>query len=199
MTPRLKEKLGEHVGKGNLVAEVYELERVTPEIVISEKEIGEVKRGQPVILRARAYPETSFAGTVKAISPIAADSNGPEWKVFRVMVEMAETTNLLRSEMTGSAKIFCGRRSIFHLLTRRLARSGLPAAVRASLGSAIVFTNRRATRLKKSMGSGIAFRLIRQMPSSSKAHDPCSPWWSTCASSPPWTGTRQIPIVPGPL
>lgn len=121
-TPRLKEKIGQQVNKGDLIAEVYELEHVMPEIIVSEKEIGEVKPGQQVILRARAHPEVSLSGTVKAISPRAGDSDGPERKVFRVAVAMDSPTALLKPEMTGNAKILCGKRSIFHLVTRRIAR-----------------------------------------------------------------------------
>jgi multidrug resistance efflux pump len=121
-TPRLREKIGEQVAKGDLIGEVYEIEHVTPEISVSEKEIGDVKPGQEVILRARAHPETTFSGKVKAISPRGADSEGPERKVFRVMVEMPDAAGLLKPEMTGNAKILCGQRSIFHLFTRRLAR-----------------------------------------------------------------------------
>jgi multidrug resistance efflux pump len=121
-TPKLKERIGEQVNKGDLVAEVYELVHVTPEILVSEKEIGEVKRGQKVILRARAHPEASLSGTVTAISPRAADSDGPERKVFRVTVTMDSPTTLLKPEMTGNAKILCGNRTIFHLVTRRITR-----------------------------------------------------------------------------
>jgi putative peptide zinc metalloprotease protein len=121
-TPRLKEKRGAHVAKGDLIAEVHELRRVTPEISMSEKEIGEVQPGQHVTLKARAYPEASFSGIVKAISPSAADSSGPERRVFRVIVTMDQNNDLLRPEMTGNAKIFCGKRSIFQLLTRRITR-----------------------------------------------------------------------------
>ena len=121
-TPKLKEKIGEQINKGDLLAEVLEVVHVTPEIMVSEKEIGEVKLGQRVILKARAHPEVSLSGTVKAISPRAADSDGPERKVFRVMVQMEQPTSLLKPEMTGNAKIYCGKRTLLHLLTRRVAR-----------------------------------------------------------------------------
>jgi hypothetical protein len=75
-----------------------------------------------VTLKARAYPETSLSATVKAIAPRADDSEGPDRKVFRVLVAMNEPTSLLKPEMTGNAKIHCGKRSVFHLLTRGIAR-----------------------------------------------------------------------------
>jgi putative peptide zinc metalloprotease protein len=122
VTPRLKEKRGSHVEKGDLIAQVDELDRVTPEIIVSEKEIGDVIPGRPVTLKARAYPEMTFAGTVEAVSPAAVDSDGPERRVFRVIVQMDQKNDLLRPAMTGNAKIYCGKRPIFQLLTRRIAR-----------------------------------------------------------------------------
>ena len=122
VTPRLKEKRGAHVAKGDLIAEVHQLDRVAPEIIVSEKEIGDVAAGRHVMLKARAYPEMTFAGTVKAVSPAAVDSDGPERRVFRVIVEMDQKNDLLRPAMTGNAKIDCGTRPLFQLLTRRIAR-----------------------------------------------------------------------------
>jgi putative peptide zinc metalloprotease protein len=122
VTPKLREKRGEHVTKGALIAEVFEVERVLPEIVISEKDIGEVAVGHPVVLKARAYPGRSFAGRVNAIAPRAADSGGVERKVFRVTVQLDNHGGVLKPEMTGNAKISCGPRTIASLLTRRVAR-----------------------------------------------------------------------------
>jgi putative peptide zinc metalloprotease protein len=122
VTPKLAEKRGEHVVKGALIAEVFEVDRVLPEIVVSEKDIGDVAVGRPVILKARAYPGRSFSGRVKAVAPRAADSGGIERKVFRVTVELDDHSGLLKPEMTGNAKIVCGPRTVSSLLTRRLAR-----------------------------------------------------------------------------
>jgi putative peptide zinc metalloprotease protein len=122
VTPRLKEKRGARVEKGDLIAQVHELERVVPEIIVSEKEIGDVAPGSHVILKARAYPEMSFSGTVRAVAPAATEADGPERRVFRVIVQMDRKNDLLRPAMTGNAKIYCGKRPIFHLLTRRIAR-----------------------------------------------------------------------------
>jgi multidrug resistance efflux pump len=122
-TPKLIEKVGEHVKKGDLILKVYELKTVLPEVAISEKEIAEVKPGQKVVLKARAYPERSFTGRVRSVAPAGAvDETGLGRKVFRVTVVMDGASDLLKPEMTGNAKIFCGSRSIWHLLTRRIAR-----------------------------------------------------------------------------
>jgi len=120
--PRLREKVGEQVHKGDLIARVFELDRTTPEVIISEKEIGDVTPGQKVVLKARAYPDNALTGRVKAIAPAANDDTDLARKVFRITIEMDGDSQLLKPEMTGTAKIFCGDRSIWNLLTRRTQR-----------------------------------------------------------------------------
>jgi multidrug resistance efflux pump len=122
-TRRLKEKLGQNVRKGELIATVQELGTVTAELAIPEKEIADVKLGQRVVLKARAYPEKNFAGTVAAIAPIANREANPQGqKVFLVTTQIRNESHLLTSEMTGNARIYCGQRRVVDLLTRRLAR-----------------------------------------------------------------------------
>ena len=41
---------------------------MTAEIIIPEKEIADVKPGQKILVRSRAYPNMAFAGTVKTIA-----------------------------------------------------------------------------------------------------------------------------------
>jgi hypothetical protein len=45
-----------------------------------------------------------------------------EKKTIRVTIELDEPTGLLKPEMTGNAKIFCGKRRLYELLSRRIAR-----------------------------------------------------------------------------
>jgi len=121
-TPKLREKIGQYMKKGDLIAEVHELKTVRAEIAMSEKEMDDVKVGQTVVLKARTYPEKDFAGTVTGIAPAAIKEEVWGGKVFRVTTEIDNAGLLLKPEMTGNAKIFCGQRRIFDLLTRRLAR-----------------------------------------------------------------------------
>ena len=65
-TPKLKEKLGQNVKKGELIAQVHELKTIRAEISVSENEIGDVQVGQEVVLKARAYPEKSFYGKISS-------------------------------------------------------------------------------------------------------------------------------------
>jgi multidrug efflux pump subunit AcrA (membrane-fusion protein) len=122
-TPKPKEAIGRYVTKGDLIVEVHALRTITAEIAVPESEIGEVKVGQHVALKTRAFPETTFSGTVAAIAPVGIkEEEGWRGKVFRVTTEIDNADLLLKPGMTGAAKVFCGSRPIFELLTRRLAR-----------------------------------------------------------------------------
>ncbi|MDA2927344.1 efflux RND transporter periplasmic adaptor subunit [Acidobacteria bacterium AH-259-G07] len=122
-TPKLKEKIGQHVKKGDLIAEVHELKTIRAEIPISEKEIADVKVGQMVVLKARAYPKKSFHGKVTSIAPMArAEDEGRGGRTILVTTELDNPSLFLKSEMTGNAKIYCGKRRIFDLMTRGFTR-----------------------------------------------------------------------------
>ena len=122
-TPKPKEKIGQHVKKGDLIVQVHALKTVRVEMAIPEKEIGDVKVGQTVALKARPYPHEAFHGTVTAIATTA--TGGAEGRVGKVILVTTHIDNpalLLKPEMTGNAKIFCGPRPIIDLLSRRLVR-----------------------------------------------------------------------------
>ena len=125
-TPKLKERIGQLVPKGELIATVHELKTVTAEIVSPENEIADVKVGQKVTLKARAYPWERFEGKVTSIAPIATkEDQGPGGLGARNVLVSCRIDNpslLLKSEMSGRAKIYCGQRRILDLITRRFAR-----------------------------------------------------------------------------
>lgn len=133
---RLRDLVGTHVNKGDLLVSVQELDTITTQIVLPEKEIGDVTVGQVVAVKARAHPERTFYGQVTSIAttatsnleegnptPVPAppgESGGP--KAVLVTSRIDNRAHLLKPEMTGKAKIYCGGRRIIDLMTRRLAR-----------------------------------------------------------------------------
>lgn len=120
-TPKPKEKVGQKIEKGELILEVYDTHVVQVETRVPEKEIGDVQIGQQVILKARAYPNESFSGTVKSIAPVVMeDEDRINSNVVRVITEIDNKALLLKPLMTGHSKIYCGKRSIIDLITRRL-------------------------------------------------------------------------------
>lgn len=122
-TRKLKEKVGQHVPKGELIAEVHAVRRVTAEVAIPEKEIGDVALGQSVRLKARAYPHKNFHGTVVAIAPIATKPEPfQDQRTVLVTTEIDNASFLLKPEMSGLAKIYCGQCRAGELLFRRFVR-----------------------------------------------------------------------------
>jgi len=119
-TPKLKEKVGQNVKKGDLIAQVHELKTIRAEIAVSENEMGDVQVGQEVILKARAYPYKSFYGKISSLATTAIKGdNGQPTRTVLVTTEIDNDSFLLKPEMSGNAKIYCGRRSIIDLVTRR--------------------------------------------------------------------------------
>jgi len=132
----LKELNRQLVKKGDLIAKVYALNKVSAQILISEKEIAAIAVGQKVELRTRAYPSQTFEGIVTSIATSAQSSSGSEQEPAtastasatgsRTIVVSTEIDNqllLLKPGMTGQAKIFCGRWPVRDLVTRRASQT----------------------------------------------------------------------------
>jgi multidrug resistance efflux pump len=122
-THRLKEKLGATVKKGDLIAQVQEVNTVTAEISIPENEIADVQLGQSVLLKTRARVRDSFHGTLVSISPVASKpADGLAQRNFLVVTQLDNSARLLKPEMSGNAKIYCGERRLYEIVFRRLVR-----------------------------------------------------------------------------
>ena len=122
VTKKLNEKRGQFVRKGDLIAEVVETATVSAETSIPEKEVADVRIGQQVAVKIRADPEKSFHGTVAAIAPTVSDKGATPGQTVTVTTVLHNEAQLLKPGMTGMARISCGKRTFFDLLTRRLAR-----------------------------------------------------------------------------
>lgn len=123
VTEHLHDLHGKLVHRGDLIVEIYDFRIVKAELLIPEKEIGDVTIGQGVTLKARAYPGRSFKGKVVAIAPRAISSaDGLNRKMIRVTTEISNPDLALMPGMTGYGKINAGDRSIFDIITRRMVR-----------------------------------------------------------------------------
>jgi multidrug resistance efflux pump len=133
-TRQLKELRHQLLKKGDLILKVYDITTVTAQIFVSERELEGITVGQRVELMARAYPGTTFHGTVTSIATSAQGGTGtisqagmftsgsadPNKSII-VTTRIDNQSLLLKPEMTGQAKIFCGSRGFADLVTRRLA------------------------------------------------------------------------------
>jgi len=139
---QLHEMKGVFVKKGDLIAKIYDLKTIIVEIPVSETEIADVKTGQPVVLKARAWPQMTFHGEVTSIAiatpgisssssadpatsatAVTGGSIAATPKTFLVTTEIDNRSLLLKPGMTGQAKIICGRRHLFELAARQIART----------------------------------------------------------------------------
>ena len=129
----LRELPGQLVSKGALLAKVYELRALDVEIAVPEKDIGVVTIGQPVLIRARAYPGRSFSGKVVSIAPAVSGTVRPvredvppesaptsaSGRTILVTTVIENAGQMLKPGMTGQAKILCGQRPVYRLMLRR--------------------------------------------------------------------------------
>jgi len=141
-TLQLKQLTHQLVKKGDLIAKIFDLRTVTAQIAVDEKDIADVQVDQQVVLRARAYPDEIFFGKVNFVStsllgtppagtggegsslPLPSSSSSAAAKrTILITTQIDNHLLLLKPEMTGQAKIFCGRRRALDLVTRRFAHA----------------------------------------------------------------------------
>jgi len=126
----LAELAGQNVQQGSLLAKVYDLKRLTVEVTVPEREIAAVRVGEPVALKARAYPNRTFHGVVTAIATSADTGPAPTESAsaaarsprsILVITEIDNDSLLLKPGMSGAAKVYGDRLRIVDVVLRRLA------------------------------------------------------------------------------
>ena len=120
VTPRLEEKRGRFIKRGEAFCEEANVDPIVVEVAVSESDIGLVTIGQEIWLKANAFPERKFVGKVTRISPQA--SLEQDDRVFIVRGEIGNSDQELRTGMLGRAKILTGSHSIGYVLFRDPAR-----------------------------------------------------------------------------
>jgi multidrug resistance efflux pump len=143
ITPYLSQTVGHYLSVGDLFAVVEDANTLLAEIEVPEEDITEVKVGARVKLKMWAYPNKSFYGDVITIAPVAYEKSigriertltEREWrlereetlrekgKVVRVVVNLSNNDRLLKTDMTGYAKIKCKPRPVVIAFTRWFVR-----------------------------------------------------------------------------
>jgi multidrug resistance efflux pump len=136
VTPRVKELEGHYVkpGQREVTIDVEDSRMMYAEVLIPEEDIGSIDRGARVRLVSWAYHEEMFYGEVVEIAPVATVSadlvvegsdvtvGDPDSKVVRVMTEIPNPDDRLKSEMTGYAKIATEDRPLWDVLLRPIYR-----------------------------------------------------------------------------
>jgi putative peptide zinc metalloprotease protein len=119
-TPFVERKLNKHLDPGEDLFKIVDISHVTAEMEVPEKEMSDVRYGNPVHMKARSLSAVDLQGRVDFIAPIAETVNSQQMVVVRS--ELQNDGLLLKPEMTGVAQIYCGDRRIVDLITRRMVR-----------------------------------------------------------------------------
>jgi multidrug resistance efflux pump len=119
VTPYLKNRLGQFVHRGEMLCKLLVSgARTSVEIAVPEKEATDVAVGYPVAVKLNSYlGRPTLTGRVAFVAPEVDVSSGSS--LVRMEVQLDGQANLLKPGMTGFAKIYCGRRNVFQLATRR--------------------------------------------------------------------------------
>ena len=119
VTPYLKNRVGQFVRRGELLCKLaVSGPQTRVEIAVPEKEAADVAIGNPVAVKLNSYlARPTLTGRVAFLAPEVDAVSGASY--VRVEVQLDGHTELLKPGMTGAAKIYCGRRTVFQLATRR--------------------------------------------------------------------------------
>jgi multidrug efflux pump subunit AcrA (membrane-fusion protein) len=119
-TPHLKEKVGQFVREGDLIALIEEPAALEVEIALPEQEVARIQPGQPVALKARALPFETIPARVERIAPSA--NKGDVQNTLTVYCRVEGDHAGLKPGMSGHARIYTGERSLGGILLDRALR-----------------------------------------------------------------------------
>jgi multidrug resistance efflux pump len=145
VTPRVQDLVGTYVkpGQRDLVVQVEDSRVLQAEVEVPEEDAAGITIGAPVEIAPWAYYNRTFVGRVASIAPIATTNTTSQydttfsgqtvttgrvavasegWKVVRVITEIPNPDGLLKSELTGYAKIATGSRPVWDVLLRPFIR-----------------------------------------------------------------------------
>lgn len=91
----------EHLTSGRELFTLVNISQIQVQAKVIESEISKMKVGREVDLKFSAFPEKSFKGRVKAISPII----DPEDRICKVIIEVANPEEKIKPGMHAEAEI----------------------------------------------------------------------------------------------
>ncbi len=145
VTPRIEELAGTYLkpGQRDLVVQIEDSRTIRAEVEVPEEDVGGVSVGAEVKVVPWAFHDITFHGKVTTIAPVAATnaaesstatvlgpaqgathvalSGSPE-RAVRVITEIPNPDGLLKTDMTGYAKIAIGDRPVWDVLFRPIIR-----------------------------------------------------------------------------
>jgi multidrug resistance efflux pump len=120
VTPRLKEKTGQHLEEGELICAIQEPSELEAELTLAEQDVSRVAIGQAVDLKFRALPFETFHVRVDQIAPTAVKGEIQATVTVRCRVE--NRIGMLQPGMSGYARVYSTRRPIGAIAMNRALR-----------------------------------------------------------------------------
>jgi RND family efflux transporter MFP subunit len=121
-TPLIDQRVGQYLKKGDLFATLEQAQTIRAEIQVPEGDAPLVRVGAGVKVVLWAYPGETFTGSVTEVAPVAAVPSNSKVNSVRVVAELPNPDQRLKSNITGYAKIHAGRMLFGFVLSRLIIR-----------------------------------------------------------------------------
>lgn len=121
-TPQIDQRAGQYLKKGDLFATLEQAQSIRAEIQVPEADAPLVRVGAAVKVVLWAYPSETFTGSVTEVAPVAAVPTNSKVNSVRVIAELPNPDQRLKSQITGYAKIQAGRMFFGFVLSRLIIR-----------------------------------------------------------------------------
>jgi multidrug resistance efflux pump/transcriptional regulator with GAF, ATPase, and Fis domain len=116
LTPNLQNIAGQHLDAGAPFAQVLDISSAVVQIAIPQSDASLVNPGQTAAIKLDTYPQRTWRQRVSLLGPEAQAGDGERTFTAEVPIENAEA--MLRTGMSGRAKIFVGWRPAGYVLFR---------------------------------------------------------------------------------
>jgi hypothetical protein len=116
---------GQYFQKGAEICRIANTSQLLVRIQVPEREIGDVRVGQSVRLKAPAHPEIVFRGTVSKIGG-ESELNQNQQATYRVELMIENADGLLRPGMTAYSRRVVGRQMVGRILLHKLKQTLRP-------------------------------------------------------------------------
>jgi HlyD family secretion protein len=121
----LPRMLGQYVAKGSEICRVADVRQLLVRANVGEEALADVRVGQDVRVKTRAFPDRVFRGKVSRIGGDSeTDPNGH--RSYRVELTIDNSEGLLRPGMTVFSRTDFGREPIGWLLAHKLRQALRP-------------------------------------------------------------------------
>jgi RND family efflux transporter MFP subunit len=103
ITPKIEEKVGQHLEKGDVFCELVDTARLAVEMNVPETTVDLIRPGAPVSLKLNAFPTHTYSARVERVSAGAVSIDGVQY--FVVRATFFQPKGEVRTGMVGRAKI----------------------------------------------------------------------------------------------